>query len=910
MRRLVAHGPGCTAHRDRLPRAPPAHARSGPDSRVSLSRRAVTGSVPTLALGGRYQLDRELGRGGMATVYLAFDLRYDRPVAFKLLRRDVTVAIDAERFRREIATAARLQHPHICSVYDSGEADGQLWYTMPYIRGESLRERLRRENRLSVADALRITRECAEALAYAHRAGVVHRDVKPENILLTEDGNPMLADFGIAVPVERHRGEHLTDEGHGVGTPMYMAPEQALAQPADPRADQYALAAVCYEMLAGRPTHAGPTVHAVIAQRVTETPPGIRTYRPETPLAVELALERALSLAAADRFASITEFARALSGPAPPRTRRVPRWAWIALATTSTAAAVTLALRQRPAAGVAPPPASTLPAPAESAVRLAVLAFENLGDSADAYFADGMADEIRSKLAGLPGLEVIARGSSSQYLGSGKAPAQIAAELGVPYLLTGTVRWEKGPKRSRVRVSPELIEASTGVTRWARPFDAAFTDVFAVQADIAGQVAGALHLALTDSARAQLSAVPTRNLDAYARYLRSRDLRAGEFTPEVLRGAIAELREAVRLDSAFVAAWAELAQAQMDVFRQGGLRVEDADSAGASLRRAEALAPASPDVLAASARYHLGVEGDFAAALRDYRAALRVAPHRSDLLSGAGTVEMELSRWPEAVADLEHAARIDPRSPDAAFWVGSAYLRLRRYDDARLELDRARYLRPASLSLAYARARLAAAEGDLASVRRVLREMERSAGPRAVAAYVALREDLIWALEDDQLRIVTELTPEDLDGGRADWALAVSEAHRFLGDSAPSRAYADSAVTAYDSMLARWGNRRDRGQIVVTRALALALGGRLREARAAADQAGAMQPLGSGLQSPYVAYARSRIDAMAGDRAAAVARLRAILGQPAQQSRGWLAIDRTLDPLRDDADFEELIRHR
>jgi eukaryotic-like serine/threonine-protein kinase len=850
----------------------------------------------------------------MATVYLAFDLRYDRPVAFKLLRRDVTLAIDTERFRREIATAARLQHPHICSVYDSGESDGQLWYTMPYIRGESLRERLRREGRLSVADALRITRECAGALAYAHRNGVVHRDVKPENILMTEDGNPMLADFGIAVQVERHLGEHLTDEGHGVGTPMYMAPEQALAEPADPRADQYALAAVCYEMLAGRPIHAGATVHAVIAQRVTAAPPGIRTFRPETPLVVETALERALSLQPGDRFPAIAEFSRALTDPAAHRRsgRRVPRWAWIALATVSTAAAVALALRQY--SGRSPAPAgaaaSVVPAASEPTVRLAVLSFENLGDSADAYFADGMADEIRSKLAGLPGLEVIARGSSSQYLGSGKTPAQIAAELGAPYLLTGTVRWDKGPKRSRVRVSPELIEASTGITRWARPFDAAFTDVFAVQADIAGQVAGALHLALTDSARAQLSAVPTRSLDAYARYLRSRELRSGESTPEVLRAAIAEVREAVRLDTGFVAAWAELAQAQMDVFRQGGLMVSDADSARASLHRAVSLAPDSPDVLAASARYHLGVEGDFAAALHDYREALRGAPHRTDLLIGAGTVEMELNRWPEAVADLEHAARLDPRSPDAAFWIGSAYLRLRRYDDARRELDRARGLRPASLSLGYARARLAAAEGDLPALRRVFAEMERTASPRALAAYVALREDLIWALEDDQLRVVTTLTPDDLDGGRADWALAVSEAHRLLGDSIRSQAYADSAVVAYDTMLARWGDRRDRGQIMVTRALALALGGRMGDARVAADQAGATQPLGSGLQGPYVAYARSRIDGMAGDRGSAIARLRAILAVPAQQSRGWFAIDRTLDPLRGDPEFDELIGHR
>jgi tetratricopeptide (TPR) repeat protein len=270
---------------------------------------------------------------------------------------------------------------------------------------------------------------------------------------------------------------------------------------------------------------------------------------------------------------------------------------------------------------------------------------------------------------------------------------------------------------------------------------------------------------------------------------------------------------------------------------------------------------------------------------------------------------MELNRWTEAVADLEHAASLDPRSPDAALWLGSAYLRLRRYDDARRELERAQSLRPTSLSLAYSRARLAAAQGDLPGVRHVFREMERASGPRAVAAYVALREDLIWALEDDQLHIVTTLTPDDLDGGRADWALAVSEAHGFLGDSARSVAYADSAASAYDTMLHSWGNRRDRGQIVVTRALALALAGRVREARAAADEAGRLQPLGSGIQSPYVTYVRSRVDVLTGDHVSAVARLRNILAVPAQQSRGWFAIDRTLMALRGDPDFEALLSH-
>ncbi|HYC30694.1 MAG TPA: tetratricopeptide repeat protein, partial [Gemmatimonadales bacterium] len=532
--------------------------------------------------------------------------------------------------------------------------------------------------------------------------------------------------------------------------------------------------------------------------------------------------------------------------------------------------------------------------------------FENLGDSADAYFAEGMADEVRGKLASLPGLEVIARGSSQQYRGHVLPVSRIGDELNARYVLTGTVRWDKGSP-SRVRVSPELVEARTGVTRWARPFDAAFTDVFSVQADIAGQVAGALHLALSDSSRARLAEVPTRSLEAYAHYLQSRELRSGEISPEALRGAIAELEEAIAADSQFVTAWGDLAQLQVEAFRLGGMRVIDANAAERTLERALALGPRSANVRAASGRFQQLVTGDFERSLQEYREALRLAPNRSDLLSGAGTAEMELGRWDEAVADLEHAARLDPRSPDAAGALAGAYLRLRRYPEARREMARARSLRPTSLSLAYNRARIAASEGDLEGIRRVLREMEPSAGARAVVAYVALREDLIWALEDDRLRLLTSLTPEDLDGGRGDWALAVAQAHRFLGDTARSRAYADTAAAAYGAMLAQWGDRADRGQVTGTRAWALALAGRTREALAASDSAGTLQPLGSGVQAPYIAYLQCRVDAITGQRARASARLEEILRVPAHLSRGWIRIDRTLADLRADPRFAMLV---
>ena len=866
-------------------------------------------SLPLTAFDGRYRIIRELGHGGMATVFLAQDLKHDRPVALKLMRPEAAAGLGADRFRREIATAARLQHPHICSVIDSGEAEGRLWFAMPYVRGRSLRDRLKREGRLPVADALRITREVAQALGYAHREGVIHRDVKPENILLTDDGVTLLADFGIARPVTPITGEHLTEAGHGLGTPMYMSPEQAMAEPADHRADQYALAATCYEMLAGRPPHLGPTAHAVIALRFSTPPAGVRVLRPDASEAIERALTRALAIRRSERFESMAAFAGALIDPAATRADaqpwwRVPRLAWIVVATLSTVLASLLAVRT---VRTASPPAGS---PAAAPTRLAVLPFVNLGDSADAFLTEGMADEVRAKLAGLPGLEVIARGSSDQYHTSSQSPAAIAEELGVRYLLTGTVRWEKGPRRSRVRVSPELVEGGSGVTRWAHPFNAAFTDVFTVQADIAGRVAEALHLALTDSSRARLAASPTRSLEAYARWLRSRELRAGDASPDALRAAIAELQQAVALDPAFAAAWADLAVVQVDAFRLGGMAVADADTASSTLRRAVALAPSSPDARAASGRYRLAIAGDYAGALAEYRAGLRLAPNRSDLLTGAASAELELGRWHAAIADLEHAARLDPRSPDVASWLGSTYLRLRRYPEARAEIERGRRLRPTSPSLAYALARIGAAEGDLDAARRPLRELEVSAGPRGVAAYVALREDLIWVLADDQLRALTTLTPADLDGGRGDWALAVSEAYQLLGDDARSRAYGDSAAAAYADLLAGWGDRKDRGQVIATRALALGLAGRAREAVLEAERAGEILPLGAGLQSAYVAYVQARVFALAGEPARAIERLTAVLDVPAQVSRASFRIDRTLALLRGDPAFQSLVTDR
>ncbi len=271
-------------------------------------------------LADRYVLERELGRGGMATVYLAHDLKHDRDVALKILRPDLAAVLGRERFLAEIRLTAKLDHPHILTLIDSGESNGLLWYVVPFIRGESLRQKLQREKQLGLDEALTITKQVAGALEYAHQHGVIHRDLKPENILIHE-GEAMLADFGIALAVKEAGGNRLTETGLSLGTPQYMSPEQATGdRQLDARSDVYSLGAVLYEMLAGEPPHTGATVQAVIAKLMTERPTRLKTVRDTVPEGVDAAVARALAKVPADRFSSAAAFVAALARPElPPR---------------------------------------------------------------------------------------------------------------------------------------------------------------------------------------------------------------------------------------------------------------------------------------------------------------------------------------------------------------------------------------------------------------------------------------------------------------------------------------------------------------------------------------------------------------------------------------------------------------
>ena len=501
----------------------------------------------TKALDDRYLVERELGRGGMATVYLARDLRYQRQVAIKVLSPELAAAIGPGRFLREIQIAARLQHPHILPVFDSGDTEGVVWYAMPFAEGESLRERLTREGALPIESAVQVVREVADALDYAHAQGIVHRDIKPENIMLSR-GHALVADFGIARAVGGEGGA-LTATGMAIGTPAYMSPEQTAAtREVDGRADVYSLGCVVYEMLTGEPPYTGPTPHSIIAKRMTDPIPAPRRLRPAIPRPIDAAVTRALALTPADRFPTAGAMAQALARPESIASTRLAGLRFpvlVLLGVLVLGAAAALLLRRD--AGPARPTAPVL----------TVLPFRNLGEPGDQYFAAGLAEEITARLASLPGLVVRSRPASLKP--DDRSPAAIGRDHGADYALSGSVRWERRPDgSSRIRVTPRLIRVQGEQELLGQTIDAALVDVFDVQRSIAERVTAALGLALAPPARARLAAVPTQRIDAWDHFVRGNYYLA-QRTPDAVKRAIQDYQEAARLDSGFTRALARQA---------------------------------------------------------------------------------------------------------------------------------------------------------------------------------------------------------------------------------------------------------------------------------------------------------------------------------------------------------------
>ena len=642
------------------------------------------------ALGGAYTLEREFGGGGMSRVFLATDARLGRHVVVKVLAPELAAGVSAARFEREILLAARLQHPHVLPVHAAGDVGGLPYYTMPYVEGESLRQRLTREGALPVADAVRLVRELADALAYAHAQGVVHRDLKPENVLLS-GGHAVVADFGIAkalaaatLGAESGTSPSTTALGHAIGTPAYMAPEQAAGDPdVDERADLYALGLIAYELLAGRHPFADRrTPQALVAAQLVELPPPLAVSRPDVPPALRALVLRCLEKRPADRPQRADDVLRALdavptSGTHASAARRRPLMIWslvgavVALGALGAvgvyAARPHGALPADPAAREEVTPASALPARAPRSI--AVLPMVNTsGDPANEHLSDGLTDELIGALSKVDSLRVTGRTSSFALRGKGLDVRAIAETLGVATVLEGSLR----RTGDRLKVGMQLVNAD-GSVRWSEAYDRTLSDLFAVQEEIARAVVHALRLEL-GTGRAPLVGRAPSDLAAYDLYLKGRFFRRRQ-TPDDLRRAIGYFERAVARDSTDARAYAGLSDAHflLAVFasRPAAEAVPRARAFGA---RALALDETLAEGHWTLAQVLFGFDYDWAAAGRHFERALALDPGNVEARHLYAIYLLDQRRFDEAALELTRTLAADPLYPNPSMTLGRVYL--------------------------------------------------------------------------------------------------------------------------------------------------------------------------------------------------------------------------------------------
>jgi serine/threonine protein kinase/tetratricopeptide (TPR) repeat protein len=638
----------------------------------------------TTDLAGRYRIEREIGSGGMATVYLAHDIKHDRDVALKVLRPEFVATVGTDRFLREINVTAKLRHPHILPLHDSGEVDGLLFYVMPYLEGESLRDRLNADRRLSVEESIEIARVVAGALDYAHRHGVVHRDIKPENILLQE-GQPVVADFGIALAGVEAGGTRLTETGVSVGTLQYMSPEQVAGdREVDGRCDVYALGAVLYEMLTGEVPHSGKTAQAIIARILSESATPVAGLRDTVPSHVAAAVHRSLAKTPADRHQTAAEFANALAGgdvdrgADHARDRRRSPAVW--LAAVSAVVLLAAALLWKPWS-----------APSAVIRSVAVLPLANLsGDSADTFFADGIHDALITELQQLSAFErVISRTSVLRYRDTDQSVPEIARALNVDAVIDGTV--QRADSEVRVRVT--LIGAFPERDLWSQDYQTDLTDVLTLQRSITGDIAREIALTLTPTEQARLAQPRPVNPEAFKLVLLGREawnLRDGPG----MRRAVVLFKQASAIDSTYAAAYVGLSDAYNMLTQYSFLPAEEGIPLALEYaEQALALDSTGGQAYTSLAEVHF-LNREWDQAEQAYRKAIELNPGSAIGHHFYGWFLSHMGRHDEAIAMLTRARELDPLSAPISSDLAAAYLHARRYDEAWTETERTLAIAP------------------------------------------------------------------------------------------------------------------------------------------------------------------------------------------------------------------------